>query len=186
MEENPQSQVYGNMTDRVKRYEFLVEAYSATLYRYAYWLTKDAGAAEDLVQDTFLRAWRFMDNLQEQAAAKSWLITILRRENARKYERKALDMEDREVDDLSEITISSRVSEDEFQFLQRAIAELPLKYREPLALQILEGFSLDEISDICDLPRNTVATRIHRARQQLIKLHRGRDSARPVPSGKML
>ena len=169
--------------NKVKRYELLVEAYHVSLYRYAFWLTGDREGAEDLVQETFLRAWRFMDNLQEDAAAKSWLITILRRENARKYERKSLDLDEAEVDSLADFEVEGRVSEDELDFLQRAIEELPLKYREPLALQILEGFSLDEISNICELPRNTVATRIHRARQQLVKLHRQRGSSRPVNMG---
>ena len=53
--------------------------------------------------------------------------------------------------------------------LRNALKLLPVKYREPLILQVLEGFNLEEIAGILDLPRNTVATRLHRARQKLRK-----------------
>ena len=51
--------------------------------------------------------------------------------------------------------------------LRHAMRQLPEKYREPLLLQVLQGFSLDDIAAVFDLPRNTVATRLHRARQKL-------------------
>jgi RNA polymerase sigma-70 factor (ECF subfamily) len=82
------------MSDRQARFENLVNGYSDWLFRYAYWLCGERATAEDLVQETFLRAWRFLDSLKEEAAARSWLTTILRRENARKYERKQLDFDD--------------------------------------------------------------------------------------------
>ena len=86
--------------DRQKKYENLVQAYSGWLYRYAYWLAGDKHTSEDLVQETFLRAWRFMDSLKDEGSAKSWLTTILRRENARRFERKQLDYSDVEMDSL--------------------------------------------------------------------------------------
>ena len=73
--------------DRQRKYEALVRAYHRDLYRYAYWLCKDPTISEDLVQETCLRAWKSLDSLQDEKAAKSWLITILRRENARRFER---------------------------------------------------------------------------------------------------
>ena len=59
-----------------------MQAYSKDLYRYGLWLTKDVQVAEDLVQETFLRAWKAMDSLKDPGAVKSWLFTIYRRENA--------------------------------------------------------------------------------------------------------
>ena len=156
------------MQSKEIRFENLVNAYSSWLYRYAYWITKEPSAAQDLVQETFLRAWRFLDSLKDEAAAKSWLTTILRRENARKYERKQFDYSDIEMDTLP----SQREEFDtrpEVLALRHALRNLPLKYREPLVLQVIEGYSLDEIAKIFDLPRNTVATRLHRARQKLRK-----------------
>ncbi|MDX2313635.1 MAG: sigma-70 family RNA polymerase sigma factor, partial [Gammaproteobacteria bacterium] len=69
------------------RFEKLVNAVSSDLYRYAFRLCRNKAMAEDLVQETFLRAWRFLDSLREEKKAKSWLMTTLRREFARQFER---------------------------------------------------------------------------------------------------
>lgn len=158
--------VLDGMANKQARYENLVNAYSPWLYRYAYWLSGEKSAAEDLVQETFLRAWRFLDSLKDEASAKSWLTTILRRENARKYERKQLQYSDVDMDSISSQTTEFD-ARPEVYALRIALKNLPQKYRDPLVLQVLEGYSLQEIADIFDLPRNTVATRLHRARQKL-------------------
>ncbi|MFT7221523.1 MAG: RNA polymerase sigma-70 factor (ECF subfamily) [Candidatus Azotimanducaceae bacterium] len=152
--------------NKEKRYENLVHAYSGLLYRHAYWLAGDKATAEDLVQDTFLRAWRFLDSLKEEAAAKSWLTTILRRENARRFERKRFEYSDVELDSLP-ATQSDFDSRPEVIALRIALKKLPATYREPLILQVIEGYTLEDIAQIMSLPRNTVATRLHRARQKL-------------------
>lgn len=144
----------------------MVHAYSGLLYRHAYWLAGDKATAEDLVQDTFLRAWRFLDSLKEEAAAKSWLTTILRRENARRFERKRFEYSDVELDSLP-ATQSDFDSRPEVIALRIALKKLPATYREPLILQVIEGYTLEDIAQIMSLPRNTVATRLHRARQKL-------------------
>lgn len=154
------------MAGKQALYENLVSAYSSWLYRYAYWLSGEKPAAEDLVQETFLRAWRFLDSLKDEASAKSWLTTILRRENARKYERKQFQYSDIDMDSISTETLQFD-ARPEVSALRIALKELPAKYREPLVLQVLEGYSLEEIAQMFDLPRNTVATRLHRARQKL-------------------
>ena len=158
--------VLGDMANKEARYENLVHAYSPWLYRYAYWLSGEKSAAEDLVQETFLRAWRFLDGLKNEASAKSWLTTILRRENARKYERKQFQYTDTDMDSIASET-KEFDARPEVSALRIALKNLPGKYREPLVLQVLEGYSLKEIADMFELPRNTVATRLHRARQKL-------------------
>lgn len=152
--------------DQQKKYENLVHAYSGWLYRYAYWLAGDKATAEDLVQETFLRAWRFLDALKEEAAAKSWLTTILRRENARRFERKQFEYSEVELDSLP-ATQSDFDARPEVVALRIALKKLPATYREPLILQVIEGYTLEDIAQIMSLPRNTVATRLHRARQKL-------------------
>jgi RNA polymerase sigma-70 factor (ECF subfamily) len=152
--------------EREKQYENLVQAYSSWLYRYAYWLCGEKSTAEDLVQETYLRAWRFLDSLKDEASAKSWLTTILRRENARRFERKQLDYSDVEMDSLPTAQ-SDFDARPEVVALRIALKTLPTAYREPLILQVLEGYTLEDIAEIMDLPRNTVATRLHRARQKL-------------------
>ena len=154
-----------NGMDRQRKYEALVRAYHADLYRYAYWLCKDQSVAEDLVQETCLRAWKSLESLQDEKAAKSWLITILRRENARRFERKQFDLVDIETHGNE-----AKVSDDahhQREWLQKQIMKLEDEYREPLFLQIIGGFSGEEISEILELNPNTVMTRLFRARNQL-------------------
>lgn len=154
------------MNDKQQRYEALVRALHADIYRYAFWLTKDKSVAEDIVQETFLRAWRSLDSLQDEKAAKSWLITILRRENARRFERKQFDLVDIDDVHVAEEGIGHEESLTQNQ-LRREIGKLSEEYREPLMLQIIFGFSGDEIAAQLDLNKNTVMTRLFRARAQL-------------------
>ena len=153
--------------NKQRRYEALVRAWHRDLYRYAYWLCHDPHIAEDLVQETCLRAWRSLDSLQDDKAAKSWLITILRRENARRFERKQLDLVD--IDDyaIADTKHQGAEMDVEQQILHKQIMKLTPEYREPLVLQVMAGFSGDEIAEILDLNRNTVMTRLFRARNQL-------------------
>jgi len=160
-------QVIIDMADKQKRYEALVKTYHGELYRFACWLCRDPSVAEDVLQETFLRAWRSLDSLLDQKAAKSWLITILRRENARRFERKQFDYSDVEQDTLMDTTTDSLEQNMEQTNLQRQIMKLPDEYREPLLLQIVMGCSGEEISEILELNKNTVMTRLFRARNQL-------------------
>ncbi|NOJ04113.1 sigma-70 family RNA polymerase sigma factor [Vibrio tasmaniensis] len=151
--------------DKQRKYEALVRAYHRDLFRYAYWLCKDKTIAEDLVQETCLRAWKSLDSLQDEKAAKSWLITILRRENARRFERKQFDLVD--IDDHGNDASVSDDPHHQHLWLQAQIMKLEVDYREPLFLQVIGGFSGEEIADILNLNKNTVMTRLFRARNQL-------------------
>jgi RNA polymerase sigma-70 factor (ECF subfamily) len=123
--------------------------------------------AEDLVQETFLRAWRALDSLKDEKAAKSWLITILRRENARRFERKRFDMSEYEEASITDTKSVTTEQELENHWLRDKISQLPPEYSEPLILQVLGGFSGEDIAAILDLNKNTVMTRLFRARNQL-------------------
>lgn len=149
-------------------FEALVNAYSADLYRYAYWLCKDAQLAEDLVQESFMRAWRALDQLQNPQAAKAWLIKILRRELARhlgKREVNILPLED--VADSHEMQHETGFGEVEAWLLHRALKHLPEHYLEPLILQVVAGYSCDEIASLLDTSTGAIMTRVCRARMQL-------------------
>ena len=153
------------MWDTKSRFTVLVEALSPDLYRYAYWLVGDQHVAEDLVQETFTRAWRSLDSLREEGAAKAWLITTLRRENARRFSRKSLERIDIDVDTLE----ASNAQEDQLEAraLRRALTELSRDYRDPLLLQVVGGFSVGEIAQEMNLSTGAVTTRLFRARQKL-------------------
>ena len=163
----PDSTVISEMLTKQRRYDSLVKALHTDIFRYAFWLCGDKHVAEDITQETFLRAWRALDSLKDDKAAKAWLITILRRENARRFERKQFDYCDVEQDLLEDVFSSSNEDETEQYWLRRQISKLDIEYREPLLLQLIGGFSGDEIAHLLELNRNTVMTRLFRARNQL-------------------
>lgn len=155
------------VSSRQRQFDALVRAHNGDLYRYAYWLCGDSALAQDLAQETFLRAWRSLDALRETDAAKAWLITILRREHARLYERKSFDTTDigeLELDDRDALT-PEQLGED--SIVRAAMLQLEPKYREPLLLQVLGGFSCEEIAQELGLGVAAVMTQLFRARQKL-------------------
>jgi RNA polymerase sigma-70 factor (ECF subfamily) len=152
---------------RYSAFQGLVKSYSAELYRYAYWLSRDRFAAEDLVQETFARAWTAWGTLRDARAAKSWLYTILRNEHARLFERKRLEtVDEQDLDSLQDQRAASTTADLE---MREALHALPLSYREPLLLQVLGGFSCEEIARMMELSVGAVMTRLSRARMVLRK-----------------
>jgi RNA polymerase sigma-70 factor (ECF subfamily) len=144
----------------------LAKQYWRDLYGYAYRLSGNRHTAEDLVQESLARAWRSIDKLQNRKAAKGWLYTIVRRENARRFER----FQPRESDIPTEEIGARRKTYDtstEAFVLRRAIRALPAEYREPLLLQVIHGYSQQEIADRLGLTSPGVGTRLFRARKKL-------------------
>ena len=152
-----------------KKYESLVRSFYQPLYRYAFWSCKNRQVAEDLVQETFARAWKNLAQLKEMSSAKPWLFTILNRENARRFARKQLPMVELSEEWHMENIAAEQDNADSFS-LQRAIFDLEDEYREPIVLQVIGGFSTDEIASILQLNSNTVSTRLFRARPALKKV----------------
>jgi|SRR5210317_404738 len=154
-------------THRQAKFNGLAEAYGADLYRYAMWICGNDALAKDLVQETYLRAWKALDKLNDIKAAKSWLITILRREFARTFERKVprfTDMENVVVREEQELEPEDRM---EIKLLRQGILKLPPKYREPLLMQVILGYSCEEISVALGISKSAVMTQLFRAREQL-------------------
>jgi RNA polymerase sigma-70 factor (ECF subfamily) len=160
---------------RRRRFEQLCGPLRADLYRFAFWLARDPGVAEDVVQETLLRAWRSLDSLADDGAAKPWLLTIARREHARLHERRKLETVD--VDALEAVGDPALAANDEQESgdIRTAILSLPEDYREPLVLQVLMGYSTDEIARHLGLTNGAVLTRLCRARQRLRSMVLGRD-----------
>lgn len=163
-------QVLDDMTNKQRKYDLLIDAHSQDLYRYALWLCKNKEMAEDVLQETYLRAWKSLDSLREIKAAKGWLFTIFRREHARQFERKQLPYQDVEyMDVIADQKIGYDDSTEAFA-LRIALKKLPQDYREPLEMQVLGGFSCQEIADMLDLSPNAVMTRLFRARKKMREL----------------
>lgn len=156
---------------RKRRFEQLVGELHRDMYRYAAWLSRDPGIAEDVVQESMFRAWKSLEALRDDAAAKQWLLTIVRRENARYFERKRLETVD--IDDLTPAQSAMIADEDtsELDEVRQAIYRLEDDYREPLVLQVLLGYSTKEIAELIGIKPGAVLTRLHRARIKLKELH---------------
>lgn len=155
--------------DQRTRFEVIANELYGDLYRYAAWLSRDKAIAEDVVQEALLRAWRSFASLRDDTAAKPWLLTIVRRENARYFERRRLEVVN--IDELTptQSALLATGHDTDIDELRQAIFELPDDYREPLVLQVLLGHSCAEIAVLMDIKTGAVLTRLHRARKQLIE-----------------
>jgi len=114
-----------------------------------------------------MRAWRAIDSLADPGAARQWLLAIARREHARLYERKRFNTVD--IDELvvkDDPALASHPDEDHSD-VRSAILALAPDYREPLVLQVLMGYSTDEIAAHLGINPGAVLSRLFRARQKL-------------------
>ena len=154
---------------RQHKFHALVDGHAEDLYRYACWLSKDTDQARDLVQETCLRAWKSLDRLRDAGSAKSWLFTILRREFYRMIDRRPPHAD--ELDEtLHCVAPTSYDTRTEAFQLRRALVDLSDDYREPLVLQVVGGFSCNEIAAMMGLSPAAVMTRLFRARKTLRKV----------------
>jgi RNA polymerase sigma-70 factor (ECF subfamily) len=145
--------------------EALVDAHYEALYRYAYRLSGASQTAEDLTQETFCQAQKNLQQLRDDAKAKSWLFTILRnaflhRLRASKQEKEiSLDG----IGEIPERAAEPAVPIDSAQ-LQRALDALPEAFRTPIILYYFEEFSYRDIADQMNVPLGTVMSRLARAK----------------------
>lgn len=153
--------------ERRQRFDRLVGVWHQDMYRYAAWLSRDPAIAQDIVQEALLRAWKSLDGLRDDQAAKQWVLTIVRRENARYFERKRLETVD--IDNLtgSQAAMLSETADSDLDDVRQAIFRLEDDYREPLVLQVLMGHSTKEIAELMGIKLGAVLTRLHRARLKL-------------------
>ncbi len=149
----------------------LLDRLRPEMLRFAIWLARDRSIAEDVVQESMLRAWRARHELKDAAAAKPWLFTIVRREHARLYERKRLETVSLHEAVEREFMELGAPDETELLSLRLALLQLPDDYREPLVMQVLGGFSTAEIATELGLSNSAVLTRLFRARNKLRTIH---------------
>ena len=148
-------------------FEAMVHAHSSDLYRFAYWLCRDRGVAEDLVQEAFTRAWANWKDVRDEKAAKGWLLTILHHEHARLFEKKRIEISD---EDLTDLVVAAEIDVLGELEMRDALWKLPEGFREPLLLQVLGGFTCAEIATMVNLSEMNVMQRLTRARTALRKM----------------
>ncbi len=166
-------------------FEATVLPHANALYGSAYRLTRNAGDAEDLVQETMLRAYRFWHSFAEGSNCKAWLFKILSNTFINSYQRKkrsgeilnAAVAEQESTDGVlvhtksqsqlspEELLVKQSLSED----VEKALASIPKDFRIAVVLCDVEGFSYKEIAEILDCPVGTVMSRLYRGRRLLQK-----------------
>ena len=160
--------------------------YMPALYSAALRMTRNPADAEDLVQETYLRAFRGFGGFTEGTNLKAWLYRILTNTYINTYRAKKRRPEESDIDDLENFYLyrrlgglegaaAGRSAEDEVldhfteTEVKDAIEALPEQFRMAVILADVEGFSYKEIADILDVPIGTVMSRIHRGRRALQK-----------------
>lgn len=167
---------------RKERFEELIAGQTESLYRTALTLTRSREDAEDLVQETLVRAWRSLDSFRPGENPRGWLTAILVNRSRDRYRHKKLEPQvasletiglDRQVDALEAGALSTATLEDSVLTqtisdpVLQAIKTLPTPYKEALLLVDLEGFTYREAAEILGTLTGTVMSRLHRARRRL-------------------
>ncbi len=167
-----------NRNSRVFEEEFLPQI--DALFTFAYHLTYNEEDANDLVQETYLKAYRFIDNYNAGTNAKAWLFRILKNAFINQYRKKSKQPIKVDIDDVTSIHNEEDTNYSSFLDLREemfqgmmgdevtnAINSLPVDFRTVILLCDIEGFTYEEISKIVDIPIGTVRSRLHRARNML-------------------
>jgi RNA polymerase sigma-70 factor (ECF subfamily) len=160
------------------------------LYRVARQLAGPQGA-EDIVQETFLRAWKYFETFDSATNCRAWLFRILRNTWISRWRKSRLELPLSESEteaiephyDWEEELLKDEFSAD----MKRALSDLPADYRMAVLLADVEEFSYEDIARIMECPIGTVMSRLNRARRMLVRLIRAQreegiaEKAAPIP-----
>ena len=164
----------------------LAMEYMGSLYSAALRMTRNAADAEDLVQETYLKAYRAFGSFQEGTNLKAWLYRILTNTFINSYRARRRRPEQTELDEVEDLYLYKRLggleavtagrsAEEEVlehfteSEVKEAVEALPEQFRLAVLLADVEGFSYKEIADILEVPIGTVMSRLHRGRRALQK-----------------
>lgn len=150
------------------------------LYNFAIRLTTDPTEAEDLVQDTIVKAYRFFNSYEKGTNAKAWLFRILKNSYINNYRKKSKQPHQVDYDEVSSFyeTVRSEQSDttdmEDIMYrdmlddqVTRALQRLPEDFRTVVLLCDVEGFTYEEIANMLDVPIGTIRSRLHRGRNLL-------------------
>ncbi len=141
------------------------------LRAFAISLSGSVPVADDLVQETLLRAWSKSDKFQPGTSLRAWLFTILRNLYYSKYRKRSREVQDSDGAHANRvIVLGNQESQHDLQDFRAALAKLPPEQREVLTLVGASGLSYEEAAEICDVEIGTIKSRLSRARAKLVDL----------------
>jgi len=162
--------------DKLARFEQTILPHLDAAYNLARWLTRNEHDAQDMVQEAYLRAFKFFSAFRG-VDGRAWLLTIVRNtcytwlQQNRAHEMTTMfDEEIHSIDSDTANPATLTLRNADHRLLKQALDELPLEFREAVVLRELEGFSYKEIADIVNIPTGTVMSRLARARERLKRL----------------
>jgi RNA polymerase sigma-70 factor, ECF subfamily len=162
-------------TTRSKRFEMEALPHLGALYRMARQLV-GADGAEDIVQETFLRAWKYFETFDAATNCRAWLFQIMRNTWISRWRKSRLELPltETEIETIEPYyDWEEELLKDEFSAnMKRALSDLPADYRMAVLLADVEEFSYEEIARIMECPIGTVMSRLNRARRMLVRLLR--------------
>lgn len=173
-------QKISNDKDLYKEFEQEAIPHMNALYNFALRLTGNPEEADDLLQETYLKAFRFFDKFEKGTNCKAWLYRIMKNSFINDYRKETKEPVKVDYEDVQNFYESIKASEVTFNHYQPdafsnllddditgALSDLPEDFRTVIILSDIEGFSYEEIADFVDIPVGTVRSRLHRARKML-------------------
>jgi RNA polymerase sigma-70 factor (ECF subfamily) len=167
-------------TEKHKAFEHEALPHADILYNYALRMTNDPADADDLVQETFLKAFRFWDKYEQGTNIRAWLFRILKNSYINRYRKVSKEPDTVDYDEVQNFYASIRDESADPNDLQQsifgnlledevagAISELPEDFRTVVILSDIEGLPYEEIAEFVDCPVGTVRSRLHRGRKLL-------------------
>lgn len=151
-----------------------------SLYNFALKMTGDSDDASDLIQETYLKAFRFFDKFEKGTNCKAWLFRIMKNTYINTYRKSAKEPDKVDYEDVENFYENIKASNTDSAHLEKdiydnllddelssAITSLPEDFRTVVILADIEGYTYEEIADFIDVPVGTVRSRLHRARKML-------------------
>lgn len=168
----PNDEINIDYQDKEKVIEQLMDLYAEKVYLLAYSFVKDRGLAEDISQEVFLKAYKYLDSFRGEAALKSWIYRITvntSKDFLKKKSLKQLLLKSSLLENFkrTESTETSFLNANRNEELLQLILTLPIKYREVIVLHYFYDVKINELSSTLDLNTNTVKTRLSRGRDML-------------------
>lgn len=153
------------MSEHREFFNRCIQEHADGLFRYARRMTNCDVLAQDMVQEAFVEAWNAVERLTQASNARAWLFTVLRRKIFRSWENQKWQPESL----VQQEAIPGEVDPEQQQvevddWLQFHVMQMPVDWREPLLLVVMEQYTHQEAADILEIPVGTVLSRVHRAR----------------------
>ncbi|MEW5842357.1 MAG: sigma-70 family RNA polymerase sigma factor [Bacteroidota bacterium] len=168
------------LQQRYREFEKEAVPHMDAVYNFALRMTGDEDDADDLVQETFLKAFRFFDKFEKGTNCKAWLFRILKNSYINDYRKQTKEPDKVDYEDVQNFYENIKSDQVEMRHYEQdaftnllddeissAITDLPEDFRTVIILSDIEGFTYEEIADFVDIPVGTVRSRLHRARKML-------------------